>query len=98
LICPSCPGNVEMLYIDEHWQCGICNGQWWPPEKPERGPYEKIKTLAPISSPECLIWGTQNIDYKQPLPPGEPTFGGGSKSGKKRKKPPKKDIRIVYET
>jgi hypothetical protein len=98
LICPSCPGNVEMLYIDDHWQCGICNGQWWPPEKPERGPYKKIEKDASIDSPELMLWHEQAIDYKEPLPAGAWKFGGGSKCGKRRKKPPKKDIRIVYET
>ena len=96
MICPNCPGNVKMVEIDEHWQCPICNGQWWPPEKEERGPY-KIKPSAPIDSPECLIWGTQHIDYKEPLPAGVPCFKGGGKSGKKRKKPVKKNI-VIYET
>jgi hypothetical protein len=88
-----------MLYIDDHWQCGICNGQWWPPEKPERGPYKKIIKDVPIDSPELMLWHEEDMNYKPPLPPGEPYFkGGGSKSGKRRKKPVKRNMRIVYET
>jgi ribosomal protein S27AE len=96
LICPNCPGNVEMIYTDEHWQCGICNGQWWPPDKPERGPYKK--TFTDISSPGLMLWHDRDINYKEPLPAGEPIFKGGSKSGKKRKKPLKRIVGIPYET
>jgi hypothetical protein len=38
------------------------------------------------------------MDSKPVLPPGEPCFKGGGKSGRKRKKPVKKDIRVAYET
>jgi len=94
--CPQCPGDVEMLYIkeDNMYHCPICNGQWWPPDKPERGEYKKA--ICDISSPEALIFGlaesTYGINYKAPLPPGEPSYKGGSRSGKRRKKRPKPQI------
>ena len=94
MICPNCPGNVEMIEIDEHWQCGICNGQWWPGEKPERGPYKKKN----ITSPELMLWHEEDIDYKPPLPAGVPVYKGGGKSGRKRRKKVKRDIRTMYET
>jgi hypothetical protein len=98
LICPNCPGNVEMLYIkeDNMYKCGICNGQWWPEDKPERGPYKK--SLTDISSPNLMLWHDRDINYKEPLPAGEPIFKGSSKSGKKRKKPLKRIVGIPYET
>jgi hypothetical protein len=99
MICPNCPGNVEMVKIDDHWQCGICNGTWWEGEKPERGPYKKalIKEL-PIDDPALMLWHQEDMNYKPPLPAGAWQFGGSSKSGKRRKKPAKRDIRVVYET
>ena len=94
MICPNCPGNVEMVKIDEHSQCPICNGQWWEGEKPERGPYKKVTVADNIFfNPKRT-----DIDYKPPLPAGVPVFKGGGKSGRKRKKPVKKDIRVAYET
>ncbi len=95
MICPNCPGNVDMVEIDEHWQCPICNGQWWPPEKPEKI-YKKAKV--DILTPSTALWHKEDMNYKPPLPPGVPHFKGGSKSGKRRKKPVKRDIRVVYET
>jgi hypothetical protein len=38
------------------------------------------------------------MNYKPPLPPGVPSFKGGGSKSKKRKKPVKMDIRVVYET
>ena len=93
MICPQCPGNVEMLEIDDHYQCGICNGQFWPGEKPERGPYKKKD----VANPDLMLWHEQDMNYKEPLPAGVPCFKGGGKSGKKRKKPVKKNI-VIYET
>jgi Zn-finger nucleic acid-binding protein len=98
MICPNCPGNVEMVKIDEdHSQCPICNGQWWEPDKPERGEYKKKEEIA-ITDPTLMLWHKEDMNYKPPLPPGVPHFKGGSKSGKRRKKPAKRDIRVVYET
>jgi hypothetical protein len=34
---------------------------------------------------------------KEPLPPGEPTPGGGSRSGKSRKKPVKRKLLYMLE-
>jgi hypothetical protein len=34
---------------------------------------------------------------KEPLPPGEPTPGGGSRSGKSRKKPVKRKLPYMLE-
>ena len=92
MICPNCPGNVDMVEIDEHWQCPICNGQWWPPEKPEKIYKKALVKNAAIDSPELMLWHEEDMNYKPPLPPGEPVFKGSSKSGKKRKKKPKKQI------
>ena len=90
MICPNCPGNVDMVEIDElHSQCPICNGQWWPPEKPEKI-YKKAKV--DILTPSTALWHKEDMNYKPPLPHGEPVFKGSSKSGKKRKKKPKKQI------
>jgi Zn-finger nucleic acid-binding protein len=98
MICPNCPGNVEMVKIDEdHSQCPICNGQWWEPDKPERGEYKKKEEIS-ISSPALMLWHEQAIDYKEPLPAGAWQFGGSSKSGKRRKKKPNKGMEVVYET
>jgi hypothetical protein len=97
MICPNCPGNVEMVKIDDHWQCPICNGQWWEPDKPERGEYKKKEEIS-ISSPALMLWHKEDINYKPPLPAGAWKFGGGSKSGKKRKKPLKRIVGIPYET
>ena len=92
MICPKCPGNVEMVEIDEHYQCPICNGQWWPPEKPEKIYKKALVKNAAIDSPELMLWHEEDMNYKPPLPPGEPVRKGSSKSGKKRKKKPKKQI------
>jgi hypothetical protein len=96
MICPNCPGNVDMVEIDEHWQCLICNGQWWPPEKPEK--IYKKALVKPIDSPELMLWHEEDIDYKPPLPAGVPVYKGGGKSGRKRRKKIKRDIRVMYET
>ena len=93
MICPNCPGNVEMVEIDEHWQCGICNGQWWPPEKPEKI-YKKVTVADNI----FFNPNRTDIDYKPPLPAGVPVYKGGGKSGRKRRKKIKRDIRVMYET
>jgi hypothetical protein len=98
MICPYCK---EEMREDErgYYVCGKCLGEFWPKEKPERGPYKKsINVEVSISSPALMLWHEEDMNYKPPLPPGEPCFKGGSKSGKKRKKPAKRDIRIVYET
>jgi hypothetical protein len=82
-----------MVKIDDHWQCGICNGQWWPPDKPERGEYEKHKIKYDVRSPESLIFGlaesTHGINYKPVDLGGAPQRKGSSRSGRKRKKKPK---------
>ena len=100
MICPKCPGNVDMVEIDEfHSQCPICNGQWWPPEKPERGEYQKHT----VNTKNSMFYfglaeSTHGINYKPVNPPGVPHFTGGSKNGKKRKKKPNKGMEVVYET
>ena len=94
MICPNCEGNERMIEKDGYHVCPKCLGEFWPPEKLERGPYKKKN----ITSPELMLWHEEDMNYKPPLPPGVPHFGGGSKSGKRRKKPVKRDIRVVYET
>ena len=83
-----------MVKIDEdHKQCPICNGQWWPLEKPEKI-YKKVTVADNIFfNPKRT-----DIDYKPPLPAGVPVYKGGGRSGRKRKKKAKRDIGIVYET
>jgi hypothetical protein len=98
MICPYCK---EEMREDErgYYVCGKCLGEFWPKEKPERGPYKKsINVEVSISSPALMLWHEEDMNYKPPLPQGVPHFGGGSKSGKRRKKPVKRDIRVVYET
>jgi Zn-finger nucleic acid-binding protein len=100
MICPNCPGNVEMVKIDEdHSQCPLCNGQWWEPDKPERGEYQKHTVNIKNSMFYFgLAESTHGINHKPVDMGGEPCHKGGSKSGKRRKKPVKRDIRVVYET
>ena len=96
MICPKCPGNIDMVEIDElHSQCPICNGQWWPPEKPEKI-YKKAKV--DILTPSTALWHKEDMNYKPVNLGGAPVRKGSSKSGKRRKKPAKRDIRVVYET
>jgi hypothetical protein len=99
MICPNCPGNEEMREDKRGYHvCPKCLGEWWPQDKPERGEYKKAEKTITIDSPELMLWHEEDMNYKPPLPPGEPCYKGGSKSGKRRKKPAKKDIRVVYET
>jgi hypothetical protein len=93
MICPYCKEEMRKDERGYH-VCGKCLGEFWPGEQQqERGEYQKRQIKYDVSSPEALIFGlaesTYGINYKPPLPPGEPTFKGGSKSGKRRKKKPK---------
>jgi Zn-finger nucleic acid-binding protein len=97
MICPNCQGKEEMREDKRGYHvCPKCLGEWWPPDKPERGEYKK--SITNISSPGLMIWHDRDINYKEPLPAGEPIFKGSSKSGKKRKKPLKRIVGIPYET
>ena len=95
MICPNCPGNVDMVKIDDHSQCPVCNGQWWPPEKPEKIYQKSLVKNVSIGSPELMLWHEVDMNYKPPLPPGVPIFKGGGKNGRKRKKKPKIQISNV---
>lgn len=89
-----------MRYDDRnYWVCPKCLGEFWPQEK-ERGEYQKRKVTTNINSLfyHGLAESTYWINHKPELPPGEPCFKGGSKCGKKRKKPQKKNVGFMYET
>lgn len=91
--CPHC--NDDMFYRDDqnYYVCPKCLGEWWPIEK-ERGEYQ---TTAKKDS--MFYFGlaeqTNDINSKPVLPPGVPSFKGGSKNGKCRKKSKKKFIKEV---
>lgn len=100
MICPYC--RTEMRHDDRGYDvCGQCLGEFWPGEQQqERGEYQKRQINYNIDSLFYfgLAESTHGINYKPVDMGGEPCHKGGSKSGKRRKKPPKKDIRVVYET
>lgn len=68
--------------------CPKCFTEVWPGEiTKERGEYDKNRKTILTS----LAAQTTAINEKPILPPGDPVFKGGSKSGKKRKKKVKKE-------
>jgi len=92
----NCPYCKEEMRENKrgYFVCGKCLGEFWPREKPERGEYQKRQIK---HDPDSLFFfglaeSTHAINYKPVNPPGEPTFKGGSKSGRKRKKKPKIQI------
>ncbi len=76
LRCPNCGTYMEKQ--DEWWKCPHCEGEWWPPERED--------------TPEQLARAAR-LAYMEDVRVGFFGFGGkyssGSKSGKKRSKPPK---------
>ena len=94
MICPVCPGNEEMVEKDNYHVCPKCLTEVWPGEKPERGEYKKRDVLTPSTA----LWHKEDMNYKPVNLGGAPVRKGSSKSGKRRKKPVKKDARVVYET
>ena len=100
IVCPFC--KMEMKYHSENnfYKCPNkkCKTEVWPGDiDEERGEYKK-KEEKTISSPDLMLWHKEAIDYKEPLPAGAWQFGGGSKSGKRRKKKLKRDAMVSYET
>ena len=75
--CPSCGHYLEKKDMD-FWACPYCVGEWWPPEKDD--------------TPEKLARAAREV-YQEDVRVGFFGFGGkcsgGSKSGRKRSKPPK---------
>jgi hypothetical protein len=79
----------------DYHTCPMCLTEVWPGDTvKERGEYQKHRKEILYS----LAAQKTAMDSKPVLPPGEPCFKGGGKSGRKRKKPVKKDIRVAYET
>ena len=75
--CPSCGHYLEKRDMD-FWACPYCGGEWWPPEKDDTP--EKLARAARAVYQEDVRVGFFGFGGKH---------GGGSKSGKKRSKPPK---------
>jgi hypothetical protein len=99
----NCPYCKDEMREDKrgYWTCGRCLGEFWPGEQQEeRGEYQKRQVIYAKDSYFYfgLAESTYGINHKPVNPPGAIHFGGGSKSGKKRKKKPNKGMQIVYET
>jgi hypothetical protein len=77
-----------MFEHKDHSTCPACFTEVWPGEiQKEREEYNTKRKRELYS----LAAQATALNSKTPLPPGEPTYKGGSKSGKRRKKKPKRD-------
>lgn len=97
VICPIC--GSPMRYDERnYWVCGKCLGEFWPREI-ERGAYEKAVVKTKDSMYYFGLAEQATAIASKPISlAGEPVRKGSSKSGKRRKKKPKRDRFIVYET
>lgn len=78
-----------MFEHTDHNTCPICFTEVWPGEiQKERGEYLTRRKRELFS----LAAQATALNSKPVLPAGVPCFKGGNKSGKSRKKKPKKDI------
>lgn len=91
LRCPVC--GETMFKKNGYWKCPRCGGEWWPDEYGQAAMAEAARdTAAAKEQRRQMLWSLSKT-HTVVLPLlGGIVHKGSSKSGRKRKKPPKKEL------
>ena len=81
--CPECGVGLLEWNPYEFFKCSVCGGEYWPKEK-------KV--------PRTTARSTDKAYVSLSLQPGTKIIGGGSKTGKRKKKKPKRSDMAFYQT
>lgn len=97
MLCNIC--EHEMEHINEFWKCPVCGTELWTDEEKLREYQREQKRKEQAEQDrKRMLWSVGNSLSPEPLPIYPVPIGkGGSKSGKKRKKPQKKNRREKWE-